>query len=108
MNKIWMWCKWIGGAIVAIGVLILFYSLIGGKSKQNAEIEQKIKVIEAIDKKTEGNKQELIQLQEQANQVQKSIEDANKRAVEALAKLGKKKEEPGDAGKESDDLTKNW
>jgi len=108
MNKIWMWCKWIGGAIVAIGVLILFYSLIGGKSKQKAEIKQKIKVIEAIDKKTEVDKQKLIQLQEQANQVQKSIEDANKRAAEALAKLGKKKEEPGDAGKAADELEKNW
>lgn len=108
MSKIWMWCKWIGGAIIAIGVLILFYSMIGGKSKQKAEIERKIKEIEAIDGRTEAHKRELAQLQEQADQVQKNIEEANKRAMEALAKLGKKKEEPGDAGKAADDLNKIW
>jgi uncharacterized protein YoxC len=108
MNKIWIWCKIVGGVIIAIGVLIIFYSLIGGKNKQKAEIDKKIKDIEAIDRKTEADKQELGRLQEQANQIQKNIEDANKRAAEALVKLGKKKEEPGDAGKAADNLNSVW
>ncbi len=108
MSKIWKWIKWIGAAIVAIGVLILIYSSMSGKSKQKAQIDEKIKELNAIENHTEEQKKELADLQNQATVVQKDIEDANKKAAEALAALGKKKEEPGDAGKASDELTKNW
>lgn len=108
MSTIWKWVKWVGAAIVAIGVLILIYSSMSGKSKQKDQIDAKIEELNAIEHRTEEQKQELADLQDQATAIAQDIEMANRKAAEALAALGKKKEEPGDAGKASDDLTNNW
>lgn len=108
MNKILGWFKFIGGAIIAIGITILIFYKLMGKSKRKAQIDEKIRELEAIDAKTEANKQELERLRKEAEDIQKDIEDTNRRYAEKLKDLKHEPEKPGDAGKAADDLTKNW
>lgn len=109
MSKIISYLKWIASAIIALGVLALIAYEMWGKNKQKAQVDQRIQELNAIEQKTEADKQELEQLNQQSVQIQTEIEATTQRYAEKLKDLDKPKEDkPGDAGRAADDFQKNW
>ncbi len=108
MTKVLTWLKWIGGAIIALGVIALIFYQMWGKNKKKGEIDHKIEKIKDIEHKTEQDRQELDRLTKESDELKGSIEETAKKYADALKKLEKKEDRPGDAGKAADDFNKVW
>jgi len=109
--KIWKYAKWIGGAIIALGILALIVYQMWGKNKKKGEIDQKIKEIERIENKTAEDRQELDRLTKESDEIKKDIDDTAKRYAEKLKDLQKPKppnQPAGDGGKAGDGLNQIW
>ena len=106
--KIWHWTKklgWLG--LIVVGLIIASVAS-GKKNKKIKDIDEKLAEANAIEKKTVEDFKKIEKLQEERKAAEKEIVGIADKYKKKVDDLKNKPEQPGDAGKSSDELNKIW
>jgi len=108
LKKIWFWTKKLLWLFLIIVGLIVAAVASGRKNKKIVDIDKKIAEAKAVENKTAMDLLIIEKLQEERKEAEKEIISIAEKYKNKVDKLKDKPEQPGDAGKSSDDLTKIW
>ena len=105
MSTIWKWVKIIAGAVFAIGMAVVGFIFLRGKDGKPPVDPSRVTDAEGrISHDQEAIADQDGKIHDQEGVIDQTAEDARRRAEENE----NRPEQPGDAGKISDDLNRNW